>query len=133
MALMVLPMMIVGNELLMLSGLAMARCAPPGKCNVWEAASNCSPTELLYAGPRLRVDRPTRAAIFGSLCEAAWGIVEIMKTLNHNCFAAAWRFAAPSWLRGQALITVYTASQNQATNDQKNQLRLPLFCEKWTQ
>jgi hypothetical protein len=87
---------------------------------------------MFYAGPHLRVDRPTRAAIFGSLCDAAWVILPRMKTLNQRTFATAWRFAVQSWLRCQALITVSSASQNQATNDQKKQLLLPLFSKKWS-
>jgi hypothetical protein len=87
---------------------------------------------MFYAGPHLRVDRPTRAAIFDSLGGVAWVTLRHMQTLNQHRFATAWRFAARSWLRCQALITVSSANQNQATNDHKNQPLSSHFSKKWS-
>jgi hypothetical protein len=71
-----------------------------------QALDGSTPAEMFHAGPRLHVNRPTRAAIFASLCDEAWATVSSMKAPNPRRFAAAWRLAAQSWLHGQALISV---------------------------
>ena len=91
------------------------------------ALADCSPAEMFYLGPRLRVDRRTRAAIFQSLCDQTWRKLSDMKTPDQRGFAAAWRLSVVYWLRGQALISVSTNQQNQQTK----QLLLPLFSQKW--
>ena len=83
---------------------------------------------MFYAGPHLRVDRATRRSIFESLCQQTWLILHHVKTLHQHSFAAAWRKAAQSWLRCQALISVATNQENR-TNQQ---LLLPLFAKKWS-
>jgi len=91
------------------------------------ALADCSPAEMFYLGPRLTVDRRTRAAIFQSLCDQSWRKLSDMKTPDQRGFAAAWRLTVVSWLRCQALISVSTKPQNQHTK----QLLLPLFSQKW--
>jgi len=70
------------------------------------ALAGASPAEMFYAGPHLHVARPTRAAIFHSLQLEAGCILSRMKTPDQRSFATAWRHAAQSWLRRQALISV---------------------------
>ena len=89
--------------------------------------ADCSPVEMFHLGPRLTVDRRTRATIFASLCDDTWRKLSTMKTPDQRAFAAAWRLSVVSWLRCQALISVSTTQQNQQTK----QLLLPLFCRKW--
>jgi len=81
------------------------------------ALDGCSPAERFLVGPRLHVDRPTRSAIFHSLHAHAGRIVAHMKTRDQRSFAAAWRHAAQSWLRCQALISVST---NQSSKTKTN-------------
>ena len=92
------------------------------------ALDGSSPAEMFHAGPRLHVNRPTRAAIFASLCDEAWATVSSMKAPNQRSFAAAWRSAAQSWLRCQALISVSTQQLTKANK----QLLLPLSFKKWS-
>ena len=73
-----------------------------------EALAGDTPAEMFFTGPHLHVARPTRAAIFQSLQCATRRILSHMRTPDHRCLAAAWRQAAQSWLRRQALISVST-------------------------
>jgi predicted DNA-binding transcriptional regulator AlpA len=72
------------------------------------ALDGCSPAEMFQTGPRLHVDRPTRIAIFHSLQAQACRSLAHMKTRDQRSFNAAWRLAAQSWLRCQALISIST-------------------------
>jgi transposase InsO family protein len=88
----------------------------------------CTPTEMFSYGPRLRVTKPERLALFHLLCEQAGRSVSAMERVNSRSFQVAWRHAAESWLCENRLISVNTNNQNHET---KTQL-LPLFCPKWS-
>jgi hypothetical protein len=96
------------------------------------ALEGASPAEMFYAGPHLHVARPTRAAIFHSLQLAAGCILSRMKTPDPRSVPAAWRLAAQSWLRRQALISVFNPL-SPPTNTHTNQTQLlPHFSPKWS-
>ena len=67
--------------------------------------------QMFFLGSHLHVARPTRAAIFQSLHRDTRRIVAYMKTPDQRRVAAAWRRAAQSWLRCQALIEVSINAQ----------------------
>ena len=95
---------------------------------------DCSPAEMFYSGPRLRVRRPDRRRLFDCLWERTCDILSQMKTVNHRLEARAWRLAAESWLRCQSLISVTTnknPSENTDRNHNKNHQVLPLFLANW--
>ncbi len=84
---------------------------------------------MYFAGPELKVNRATRAAIFQSLLAATCATVRAMNQPDPRRFASAWRQHAEQWLCDQGLITI-TITHTKTTNDE-NQLLLPLFSEKW--
>jgi transposase InsO family protein len=87
-----------------------------------------TPTEMFSYGPRLRVAKPERLAIYHLLWEQTRRSVAAMERVNQRSIQAAWRHAAQSWLRDHRLITLNTNNQNHET---KTQL-LPLFSPKWS-
>lgn len=91
------------------------------------ALDHCSPAEMFHAGPRLHVARPTRAAIFQSLRTEAYRTVVHMKMPDQRSFATAWRRAAQSWLRCQALIRISTNPKPTTENKLTNNNCYPIF------
>jgi hypothetical protein len=88
-----------------------------------------SAAETFYAGPRLSVDRPTRANIFNSLWQETWSIISAMNQPDRRRVNAIWRHTAVSWLRGQALITI-TNPQNPESVRNDNLLELETWNNK---
>ena len=95
---------------------------------------DCSPAEMFYRGPRLQVRRRERQGIFDCLWEWTCDIISAMKTVNQRLEARAWRLAAESWLRCQALISVTTnhnPTEKNSNPTDKNHRVLPLFLADW--
>jgi len=86
---------------------------------------DCSPAEFFHTGPRHRVNRRTRHAIFASLYAQTWLIFPHMKPANPRTFAAAWRYAAEDWLRCQSLITITHPKPNHEPITSTNHNRYP--------
>lgn len=76
-----------------------------------------SPAELFHGGPRLRVHRADRLAIFNCLWERTCRTLSAMMIINHRTVAAVWRQTAEFWLRCQNLIAVTHPNQTN-TNPQ---------------
>jgi transposase InsO family protein len=71
-----------------------------------------SAAELFHQGPRLRVPKPERAAIFDWIWQRVRRTLSAMETVNQRCLNAAWRHTAESWLQGQGLMAVNYPNQN---------------------
>lgn len=85
----------------------------------------CSPFELFHRGPRLRVPRPERTAIFDLLSSATLRKLLNMENRDHRSVDAAWRSIVVTWLRRQQLISVSNYPNPQPrTNPQPKKINL---------
>lgn len=86
----------------------------------------CSAAAMFHCGPRLKGDRPPRAAFFQSLWEQTWSKVAFMEYPRPRPFAAAWRSAAEAWLQRQARVAVNV----QQPTETLNLHCYPFFCDQ---